>query len=146
MKIVNRNAYHEYQMLERFEAGIQLSGPEVKSIKDGRINLSAAFAKIVGGEVFLINADIPLYRFARIEDYKPKRSRKLLLSKREIISLQNKIKQKKLTLVPLACYNKHSLIKVELALAKAKKAPDKREDIKKRDLQKEVARDLKESF
>ncbi|MBL7150823.1 SsrA-binding protein, partial [Candidatus Microgenomates bacterium] len=97
MKIVNRQAYHKYQILDRFEAGIKLTGPEVKSIRGGRIKLERAFVKIAGSEGYLANAHVPPYPYARQPGYDPNRSRKLLLHKKEIISLKSKIEQKNLT-------------------------------------------------
>lgn len=146
MRIVNRRAYHNFQILDRFEAGIKLTGPEVKSIKGGRIKLERAFVKIVGSEAYLVNAHIPPYPFARQEGYDPNRTRKLLLHKREIIALKTKIEQKNLTIVALSCYTtsrKRGLVKLELGLAKGKKRWEKRELIKRRDIEREVERELR---
>lgn len=138
MKILNRQALHNYKILDRFEAGINLLGSEVKSVKAGHINLTGAFARIIGSEAYLVNASIPLYEYARPEGYDERRTRKLLLHKKEIIALKTKMAQGNWTLVPLACYSKGSLIKLELALAQGKKEYDHREEIKKRDLTREV--------
>ena len=143
MKIVNRRAHHKYQILDRFEAGIKLTGPEVKSIKGGRMKLDRAFVKIQGSEAYLVNAHVPPYPFARQENYSPTRSRKLLLHKKEIIALKSKMEQKNLTIVPLSCYTKRNFIKFELALAKGKKHWEKREAKKRRDIDREVERELK---
>lgn len=146
MKITNRRAYHDYHILDKFEAGIKLTGPEVKSVKLGRFNLAGGFVKISGSEAYLVNTDIPPYPFARQEDYSPKRSRKLLLHKKEIISLKTKTEQKRLTIVPLSCYTKHGLLKLKLALAKGKKKWDKREEKKRKDWEREVERELREKL
>lgn len=142
MKIVNRRAFHDYHLLEKLEAGIHLTGPEVKSVKGGHISLEGAFVKIVGSEAYLINAQIYPYPHARLENYDPRRTRKLLLHKKEIIALKSKI-QSGLTLVPLSCYTKQGLVKLELALARGKKRYEKREALKKRDLERELEEELR---
>ena len=134
MKITNRKAKYDYQLLEKLEAGIALTGEEVKSIKRGQADLSQAFAKIIDNEAYLINAHI-----ATTSNKDSTRSRKLLLHKDEILSLQTKIKAKKLTLVPVALYTKGRLIKVKLALAKAKRKFEKRAAIKKREIEREIS-------
>jgi len=140
MKIVNRKAKYNYKLLEKFEAGISLLGAEVKSIKKGQMDLSASYGKIIGDEAFLINANIPL---ENIDGYNPSRSRKLLLHKNEIISINAKIKAKKLTFVPTKVYTRGPLVKIELALAKSKKKFDKKELLKKKDLERELERELR---
>ncbi|TSC53109.1 MAG: SsrA-binding protein [Microgenomates group bacterium LiPW_16] len=142
MKVTNRRAYHDYHILERLEAGIHLTGPEVKSVKGGHISLEGAFVKIAGSEAYLINAQIYPYPHARLENYDPRRTRKLLLHKKEIIALKSKI-QSGLTLVPLSCYTKQGLVKIELALARGKKRYEKREALKKRDLERELEEELR---
>lgn len=143
MKIVNRRAYHDYHLLEKFEAGIELTGPEVKSIKSGRMSLENSFVQIKDEEAFLLNAHIPPYEFAHQRNYDPTRTRRLLLHKKEIISLQVKMRQKRLTIIPLSCYTKAGWIKVEIGLAKGKKKYEKKEAIKKRDLEREIERELR---
>lgn len=143
MKIVNRKAYHDYHILDKIEAGIELTGAEVKSVKNGRMVLTSAFVKIQDGQVLLLNAHIPPYEFADQRDYDSNRSRRLLLHKKEIISLDTKIRQKKLTLVPLSCYTKGPWIKLQIALAKGKKKYEKKAKIKERDLRREQERALK---
>ena len=143
MKITNRQAYHKYQILDRFEAGIKLTGPEVKSVKGGRVKLERAFVKIAGSEGYLVNAHVPPYPYARQSGYDPNRSRKLLLHKKEIIGLKAKIEQKNLTIIPLSCYTKRNLIKLELGLAKGKKRWEKREAKKRKDIEREVERELR---
>lgn len=143
MKIINRRARHDYEILQTYETGIKLTGPEVKSAKGGRMSLEGAFVKIIGSEVYLVNTQIFPYPFARQEGYDPKRSRKLLLHKREIISLKTKLASANLTLVPLECYNKRGFVKMKIGLARGKKKYEKREKIKKKDLEREVERTLK---
>jgi len=139
MQLVNKKARFNYRLFERFEAGIELKGAEVKSLKKGRGDLANAFAKIIGNEPFLINLNIP----TDDKQLPSTRPRKLLLHKREIISLASKIKQKKLTLLPTKLYTKGRLIKVELALAKAKRKFEKKESIKKKDIERDIAQELK---
>lgn len=142
MKILNRRARRDYQLLEKYEAGMALTGPEVKSIRAGRLQLEQAFVKIRGGQVFLVNAHVAPYPFAEQNDYDPRRERKLLLSKKEILALEQKVKQKKLTLVPLACYTRGQFIKLAIALGRGQKQYQKREEKRKQDIAKEVAREL----
>jgi len=143
MKITNRRALHDFEILGTYEAGIHLLGAEVKSIKGGRMSLEGSFVKIVGSEIYLINAQIFPYPYARPEGYDPKRSRKLLLHKKEIISLKTKLAGERLTLVPLECYNSHGLIKLKIGLARGKKEYEKREKLRRRDIEREVERELK---
>lgn len=143
MKIVNKRARFDYHVLDQYEAGINLSGPEVKSVKLGRIILEQAYVKIIGSETYLVGANIPPYPFAKVEKYDPKRTRKLLLHKREIIALKTKTIQFGLTIVPLSCYTKHGLVKLEIGLAKGKKKYDKRKEIQKREQEREIKRILR---
>jgi SsrA-binding protein len=143
MKIINRSAFYEYTILDRFEAGIKLMGTEVKSAKAGHVSLNGAYVKIMGSEVYLINAKIFPYEFARTENYEPARTRKLLLSKNEIISLKSKITGANLTLVPVAVYSKHGLVKVEVGLAKGKKQYEKKQTIKLREQKQEIEREYR---
>ena len=140
MRIFNRKARFNYKLLGRFEAGIALLGAEVKAVRRGAVDLSSSFAKIMGDEVYLINANIPV---EGKKDYNTKRIRKLLLHKNQIVSIQSKIKAKKLTLVPTKVYTKGRLIKVEVALAKAKRKYEKKEAIKRKDIEREIERELK---
>ncbi|OGM24611.1 SsrA-binding protein [Candidatus Woesebacteria bacterium RIFCSPLOWO2_01_FULL_39_61] len=140
MKIINRKASFHYKILEKYEGGIVLGGGEVKSLKVGGADISNSYAKIVNGEVYLINANIPI---EGKRDYNSTRSRKILLHKSEIVSINTKIKAKKLTLIPLKMYNKGRLIKIELALAKPKREFEKRQAIKKKDLEREIERELR---
>jgi len=139
-KIINRKAYFDFRILETLEAGILLTGPEVKSIKSGRLKLDGAHVRIINSEAYLVNADIPLYESAHVESYDADRTRKLLLRKKQLISLDTKLRQKKLTIVPISCYTTRNLIKIEIGLGQRKKSTDKREEIKKRDLAREIER------
>ena len=142
--VKNKKAYFNYRILEKFEAGISLIGQEVKSIKTGRINLAGSYVVLKGEEIFLIGANIPPYQPKNAPpDYDPERSRKLLLKKSEIKYLIGKVKQKGLTLVPLRIYTKRGKIKLEFGIAKGKKKIDKRELIKKREVERELKRELK---
>lgn len=141
MRIVNRRAPFDFQIQEKFEAGINLLGSEVKAVKLGHADLTGSHVRIMGSEAYLINAQIFPYKYARPENYDEKRTRKLLLHKQQIISLKSKLDGQNLTLVPLAMYTKHSLIKLELALGKGKKKFEKKEAKKKKDLDRELERD-----
>jgi len=146
MKIIveNKKALFNYQILEKFKAGIVLTGQEVKSVKNGRTSLQGAFVVVKGEEVFLIGANIPPYQPKNApKDYNPQRSRKLLLKKSEIKHLIGKAKQKGLTMIPLKVYTERGKIKIEFAIVKGKKKADKRELIKKREIEKEIRRALK---
>jgi len=139
----NKKAYFNYEVLERFEAGIVLIGQEVKSIKLGRINLSGAYVVLKNQEVFLIGANIPPYQPKNAPtDYNPERFRKLLLKKTEIKYLIGKTKERGLTLIPLKVYSKKKKIKIEFGIVKGKKRKDKRELIKKREIGREMRRAL----
>lgn len=140
----NRKAYFDYEILETYEAGLVLSGPEVKSIKNGRMNLAGCYINIHDGELYLIGASIAPYQPKnQPADYDPVRSRKLLLHKKEIMSLIGKIQQKGLTLVPLKVYNKGRRIKLEFAIVRGKKKYDKRNVIAKRETARNIDRELK---
>jgi SsrA-binding protein len=140
----NKKAYFNYEILEKIEAGISLIGQEVKAIKSGRINLAGAYVVLKNNEPYLIGANIPPYQPKNAPpDYDPQRPRKLLLRKAEIKSLIGKRQQKGLTFVPLRVYTKKGLIKLEFGVAKGKKKADKREEIKKRDTEREMKRVLK---
>ena len=147
MKIITKNkkVLFKYQVLERFEAGISLIGQEVKSIKSGRINLAGSYAVLRGEEVFLIGAKNPPYQPKNTpKDYNPERLRKLLLKKSEIKYLIGKTKQKGLTIVPISVYIKRNRIKIEIAVARGKTKPDKRQVIKKRETDREIKRELRQ--
>jgi SsrA-binding protein len=140
----NRKARFDYEILEKYEAGIELLGGEVKSIRGGQVSLEGAFVIVRGGEAFLINANIPPYQAKNTpKDYDPLRNRKLLLTKKENIELMESEKNKSLTIVPISVYNKNRKIKLEIALVKGKKKFDKRETLKKRDTDRELRREYK---
>lgn len=139
----NRKAYHNYHILDKFEAGIVLTGTEIKSIRAGRVNLGQAFVKPEGGEIWLINAHIARYEAGSYMSHEPTRTRKLLLNRREIRNLISKTSEKGSTLVPLSLYLKGHIAKVEIALAKGKKQYDKRETIQQRDAEREMDRTIK---
>ena len=136
---INKRARYDYEITDTYEAGIVLYGYEVKSIKTGQISLKGAFVTIKQGELFLTNSHVPLYKKAStITDYDPDRPRKLLVKSAEIKRLIGKKQEQGLTFVPLKLYTKRSLIKLKFALAKGKKKHDKREAIKKRDIDKKI--------
>jgi len=141
--VTNRQAARDYFIFESFEAGIELKGSEIKSIRKQRANLKDGFARVEKGEVLLYNLHISPYEFARRDEVDPKRPRKLLLKKSQIKYLFEKISAKKLTLIPLKIYLKKGLAKVEIALAKGKKFFDKREAIKAKEAKRDVDRVLR---
>ena len=140
---VNRKARHEYAVLQTFEAGIVLVGTEVKALREGKANLVDSYALIKNNEVWLLSLHISEYTQGNINNHVPTRDRKLLMNRSEIRKLIGKTKEKGLTLVPLRLYFKGGRVKVELALAKGKKVYDKREDIAKRDFQRDQERRIK---
>lgn len=140
---VNRKARHEYTILQTFEAGIVLTGTEVKSLRQGKVNLVDSYANLKNGEMWLFGVHISEYNQGNINNHVPTRTRKLLLNKSEIRKLIGKVKEKGLTLIPLRLYFKNGKVKVELALAKGKKVYDKREAIAKKDLKREQERRIK---
>src|SRR4051794_2452215 len=139
----NRRARHDYHLLERYEAGIALTGTEVKSLRAGRADLARAFADVRGTEVWLVGARIDEYAQGNIANHDPDRDRKLLLHRREIDSLIGAVNQKGLTLVPTRLYFKNGRAKLEVALARGKEQRDKRRDIAKRDAQRDIERALR---
>ncbi|MGD0167381.1 MAG: SsrA-binding protein SmpB [Gaiellaceae bacterium] len=139
----NRRARHDYHLLERFEAGLALTGSEVKSLRQGQASLTRAFAEIRAGEAWLIGVHIAPYEQSSLGSPDPDRNRKLLLHRREIAALDSELNEKGLTLVPTRLYFKKGRVKVELALARGKAGRDKREDIARRDAQREMERALK---
>jgi SsrA-binding protein len=139
----NRRARFDYELLERFEAGLVLTGTEVKSLRQGRVSLAHAFADVRDGEVWLVGADIATYDQGNIANHEPERDRKLLLRRSEIASLVGKVREKGLTLVPTRMYWKDGRAKVELALGRGKQTIDKRRDIAKREADRAIQRALK---
>ena len=143
MKITNKKALHNYHILEKIEAGIVLSGSEVKSIRNGRLDLGESHIRILNGEAYLINANIPRYNQTSDKEYDATKSRKLLLHKDQINSLVGKTSGSKNTLVPVSLYEKNNKFKVEVGLAKSKKEFDKRKIIKEKDHIRRVEQELR---
>ena len=138
----NRKARHNYSILDTFEAGVALVGTEVKSLRDGQASLADAFATVDDGEIWLRNLHIPEYHHGSWTNHAPRRNRKLLLHRSQIDTLIGKIRDDNLTLVPLSLYFLDGKVKVELALARGKQAHDKRQDLARRDAEREVVREL----
>jgi SsrA-binding protein len=138
----NRRARHDYSVLDTYEAGIALTGTEVKSLREGKASLADSFATVDDGEVWLRNVHIPEYHHGTWTNHAPRRNRKLLLHRGEIDTLIGKIRDGNLTLVPLSLYFSEGKVKVELALARGKQAHDKRQDLARREAQREVSRAL----
>src|SRR4030042_6080508 len=134
----NRKAYHNYNIGDSIEAGIVLTGSEIKSVRDGRVSLSDAYVRPERGELWLLNAHIARYEASSYFSHEPKRPRKLLLHRKEIDNLTSKVSEKGLTLVPTRLYIKGSIAKVEVALAKGKRLYDKREAISRREVEREL--------
>jgi SsrA-binding protein len=144
MKVINQKAKFDYELGERIEAGIELTGPEVKSVKSGQVEMGNAHVKVQNSkfkaqnEMYVMNLHIFPYKHADNANYDPKRTRKLLLHQQEIIALQSKMKQSGRILIPTAMYTKSDYVKIELALARGKKKYEKRETIKKRDEERDM--------
>lgn len=139
----NRKAFHNYHISESIEAGIVLTGSEIKSVRNGRVSLGDAYVRPEGGELWLVNAHIARYEASSYMSHEPTRPRKLLLHRKEIDNLSSKVAEKGLTLVATRLYFKGSIAKVEIALAKGKKLYDKRESISRREAERELARTAK---
>ena len=139
----NRRARHDYHLLERLEAGIVLTGTEVKSLRDGRASLQQAYADVRDGEVWLVGAHISVYDQGNIANHDPDRDRKLLLHKKEVASLTGKVAQRGLTLVPTKLYFKNGRVKVEVAVGRGKDRGDKRRSIADRDAKRQMERAMK---
>lgn len=136
--VTNRKANFEYEIIDRYEAGIVITGTEVKSLREGKANLQEAYGRVVKDEVWLINSHINEYKFGNINNHEPLRNRKLLLNRKEIRKIKQQLQEKGLTLVPLKMYFKSSLVKVEIGIARGKKLYDKRESIKKREVERKL--------
>ena len=141
--VTNRKAYHNYHIGDSVEAGIALTGTEIKSIRGGRVSLGDAYVRPKAGELWLLNAHIARYEAGSYMSHEPKRPRKLLLHRKQIDNLMSEVHEKGLTLVPLRIYIKDSIAKVEIALAKGKKLYDKRETITRREVERELSRAVK---
>ena len=139
----NKKGYHDYFIEQKYEAGIELKGCEVKSIRLGKVSIKEAYIKINNEEAFVIGMNITPYEMANIQAVDPLRTRKLLLKKSEIIKLIGKTKEKGYTIIPLSIYLKNNLVKAEIGLARGKKLYDKRETIKRNDINRDVSRQLK---
>lgn len=143
---INKKATFDFKILEKYEAGITLTGPEVKSTRSGGMNLKGSYVKITSKlEIFLINAHISKYKpaFSAQIDYDPNRSRKLLMHKKEIAKLHSKVKEKQFTIVPIRVYDSRGFIKIEIGLARGKKKYEKREDLKKKDIERKIRKVVK---
>lgn len=140
----NRRASHDYELLDTYQAGLQLTGSEVKSLRQGGGSIAEAFARVKGGEVFLEGVTIPPYKQASYNNHEPLRSRKLLLKRREIDEISAGLERKGLTLVPLKLYFKGGWVKVDVALARGRKLHDKRREQAKKDAQRQIDRALSE--
>jgi SsrA-binding protein len=143
ISIVNRKAYHDYNIEERLEAGIVLKGSEIKSIRTGKVSLQDAYAKPENGELWLFNSHIAAYDAASYNTHQPIRPRKLLLHKKEVDRLTGRVMQRGLTLVPLKLYIKHGIAKIELGVGRGRKVYDKREVIARRETERQIGRALK---
>lgn len=141
MRIFNRKAQYEYEITDKLEAGIILNGGEVKSIIEGKVSIDDAYVKNISGELFLVNAHIHPYQFAKETD--PKRIRKLLVHKKELLALSNKMQQKNLVLIPISLYSLKNKIKLEIALARGKKDYERKNSTKKRDLVRKKEEEVK---
>lgn len=139
----NKKAYFDYFIEDKYEAGIELQGSEVKSAKAGKISIKEAFIRIINGEIFIMGMSIVPWKYGSVYNPEEKRVRKLLLHKTEIKKLHEKVTQKGYTIVPLAVYLKNGYVKVEIALARGKKNYDKRETLAKKDQQREIERSIK---
>ena len=142
----NKTAYHNYSIEDTLEAGIVLTGTEIKSIRNGNVNIKDTYVNIKNGEAFIYGMHISPYEFGNIYNKDPLRTRKLLLTKREINRLYNMIKQKSISLVPIKLYFKNNLVKLELGIGKGKKLYDKRQDIAKKDAEMKIRKALKNKF
>lgn len=143
MKIINKQAPNKFQILEKYEAGIELLGSEVKAIRQSHVDLSGAYVKLMSGQAYLINAKIFPYKFARIEGYLEDRTRRLLLHKKELLGIKTKLDTGKFTLAPLSLYLKNGKFKLEVALAKGKKSHELRKDAKQQAIERDRERELK---
>ena len=139
----NREVHHKFTVEERFEAGLVLKGTEVKSLREGRVSLKESFARFKGDELFLVGLHIAPYTPGNIWNHPPRRPRKLLMHRRELKRLMGKVQERGYTLVPTRMYFKHGIAKIEIGLAKGKKLHDRREDIKRRELEREMGRAMK---
>ncbi len=143
MKIINKQLNRNYTIVERLETGIVLLGSEVKAIRSNHVNLDGAHVRILDGEAYLVNAKIFPYKFSRVENYDESRSRKLLIHKKELTALKSRLDQGNFTLVPVALYLKNNRIKLEIALVKGKAQHEKRSELRRKAIDRDVERELK---
>ena len=143
-QMVNRRAFHDYEIVEKFEAGIALQGTEVKSIRAGKISFKDSYARVIDGELWMVNLHINEYDHGTVWNHDPARNRKLLLHRREIKRLTGKTEEQGMTLVPLCLYFRNGKVKVELGLGRGRKSYDKRAEIAKRDVNRDIERELKQ--
>ncbi len=136
----NRKARYDYEVIDSYEAGIVLVGTEVKSIRNGMVNLADGYAKFIQNELWLVNMHVSEYRFGNVHNHDPRRSRKLLLHKKELHKLESAIKEKGLTLIPMKLYLKNGKVKIDIGLCKGKKLYDKRESIKEKEMDRDMRR------
>ncbi|MBP6098730.1 MAG: SsrA-binding protein SmpB [Candidatus Levybacteria bacterium] len=146
MRIINKTALSRFAIEEKYEAGIELLGSEVKAIRLGHMDITSSYVKIISGQAYLVNGKIFPYKFSRIEGYQEDRTRRLLLHKKELLTLKNKLETGKYTLVPLSLYLKHGIFKVEVGLAKGKKDHEKDKDSKRRAIERARSREEKNVF
>lgn len=141
---VNKKAFHDYEIIDKYEAGMVLMGSEVKSLREGKINLKDSYVEIKALEAFLVNSHIAPYSNASYNNHEPERERKLLLHRQELLKLDRKVKTRGVTIVPLRMYfTKKGIVKIEIALAKGKREYEKKQKIKDRDIKREVERELR---
>lgn len=146
MKIQNKTAPSRFNVEEKYEAGVELLGSEVKAIRLGHADLASSYVKIMSGQAYLINAKIFPYKYSRIEGYQEDRTRRLLLHKKELLAIKNKLDTGKFTLAPLSIYEKHGRFKLEVGLAKGKKANEKRKDAKARAIERDRQKEEKNLY
>ena len=146
MRIFNKTAPNKFTIEDKYEAGIELLGSEVKAIRLEHVDLNSAYVKIMSGEAYLINAKIFPYKFSRIEGYSEDRTRRLLLHKKELLSIKNKLDTGKFTVTPLSIYEKHGKFKLGIGVAKGKKDYERRKDLKQQAINRDRERDLKNEF
>jgi SsrA-binding protein len=143
MKVINKQLNRSYNIVEKLETGIALLGSEVKAVRENHVSLDGSHVRILGGEAFLVNAKIFPYKFSRTDDYDESRSRKLLLHKKELTSLKSRLDQGNFTIVPVSLYTKNNRIKLEIALVRGKAQYEKRKELRKKAIDRDVERELK---
>jgi len=146
MRIFNKTAPNKFNVEEKYEAGIELLGSEVKAIRLEHVDLNSAYVKIMSGEAYLINAKIFPYKFSRVEGYTEDRTRRLLLHKKELLAIKNKLDTGKFTVTPLSIYEKHGKFKLEIGVARGKKDYERRKDLKQQAINRDRDRELKNEF